>query len=262
MDHLQSKPRQSRSYRPEIQRRNSFRCKDHRPKTKLDVWNGVITSEFNVDGKRVKVTTQGDFDSDSVAFDIESGLIASGALEVELDFPYPPIHTTKYKYEVFVGSYDFPMNHTTRAINDGKGSGVAHIYREMQDTRSTKATRHQFNYAPVSKQYSRASKISFTAHFSPQKSSPSLPLTMQKRNTKQWHNYWNEGRFDDLTASSNPEADELQRQIILSQYHIRVNSAATGQSLQESGLMNNAWYGKFHMEMVVWHNAYWSTWGR
>jgi hypothetical protein len=66
----------------------------------LKLWDGTVTSTFKVNGKDVKVVTQGDFDSDAVAFTIESDLIKSGDLKVEMDFPYPPIHTTKYKYEV------------------------------------------------------------------------------------------------------------------------------------------------------------------
>jgi hypothetical protein len=70
------------------------------PRQKLDLWNGTITSTFKVGGHEVEVVTQGDFESDAVAFTIDSDLVASGDLQVELDFPYPPIHTTEYKYEV------------------------------------------------------------------------------------------------------------------------------------------------------------------
>lgn len=70
------------------------------PKQVLDLWNGIIISTFQVNGTDVKVTTQGDFDEDAVAFKIESDLLKSQQLGVELDFPYPPIHTTAYKYEV------------------------------------------------------------------------------------------------------------------------------------------------------------------
>lgn len=64
----------------------------------------MITSHFRVDGKDVKMVTQGDFESDAVAFSINSDLINSGDLQVEMDFPYPPIHTTTYKYEVRTGA--------------------------------------------------------------------------------------------------------------------------------------------------------------
>ncbi|KAL9942609.1 hypothetical protein ACHAQF_008618 [Verticillium nonalfalfae] len=250
----------------------------------LDLWSGVITSTFTVDGRPVKVVTQGDFDSDAVVFDIDSELIQSGDLTVELDFPYPPIHSTKYKYEVFVGVYDFPANHTTRLTRSCEAN-TAHIYHEMQATRysvnlrwpdmsplslqkvepegSTAITAHRYTLAPASgREEQKPSSLSFTAHFSPRKRLPDPPETIRARNTDGWHEYWDQGGFVDLTASTNPNATELQRRIITSQYHVRVNSAAKGESPQESGLMNNGWYGKFHMEMVVWHNAHWVSWGR
>ncbi len=31
---------------------------------------------------------------------------------------------------------------------------------------------------------------------------------------------------------------------------------------QESGLVNNGWYGRFHMEMVWWHTTHWMLWNR
>lgn len=70
------------------------------PKQELTLWDGVITSKFQVDGKDVTVVSQADFESDAVAFNIESDLVESGDLQVEMDFPYPPIHSVAYKYEV------------------------------------------------------------------------------------------------------------------------------------------------------------------
>ncbi|KAF9895321.1 hypothetical protein FE257_000225 [Aspergillus nanangensis] len=248
-----------------------------KPRQELDLWQGTITSTFKVDGTDVKVVTQGDFDSDSVVFNIDSKLIASGELTVELDFPYPPIHSTKYKYEVFVGVYDFPLNHTTSIVGRHE-KDAAHIYHELDETNyfvnlgwpsksplhlsqtknSTVEETHRYILTPVK----RSSNLKFTANFSPDKQTPDSPSSISRRNSKEWGRYWSDGGFVDLTSSSNSKADELQRRIILSQYHVRVNSAAKGQSPQESGLMNNGWYGKFHMEMVVWHNAHWATWGR
>ncbi|RYP79915.1 hypothetical protein DL770_006454 [Monosporascus sp. CRB-9-2] len=142
------------------------------PQQKLDIWNGVITSTFKV----VKVLTQGDLDSDAAIFDIESELVSSGDLGVELDFRYP----------------------------------------------------------------ARAQRT------------PALPSTIRKHNTADWNQYWNEGGFVDLTESSNPTAAELQRRIILMQYHMRFNSAATGQSPQESRLVYNGW-----TQNMGWEGARW-----
>ncbi|KAI3548807.1 hypothetical protein CSPX01_02830 [Colletotrichum filicis] len=254
------------------------------PRQELNLWSGIITSTFKIDGNAVKVVTQGDFATDAVTFQIESDLVSSGDLNIELDFPYPPIHTTKYKYEVFAGVYDFPLNHTTRIVNSCGRSDLAHIYHELQETSyfvnlrwpheapldlsrdepegSDKVNAHRYTLFPVGGTNQTATSLTFTADFSPQKQDPRPPADIQDESIAEWHDYWNEGGFVDLTLSSNPNATELQRRIILSQYHVRVNSAASGQSPQESGLMNNGWYGKFHMEMVIWHDAHWVTWGR
>lgn len=227
----------------------------------LDLWNGVITSTFTVAGSRVKVMTQGDFESDAVAFNVESNLIESGDLFVEFDFPYPPIHTEKYKYEVFVGVYDFPANHTTKLVSGCK-KNTAHVHHDLangyyvnvrwpdeaplglnrlEPSNSTAITAHRYVLSPADD----VSTISFTAEFARHKKVPDLPSEIQKRNSIDWHDYWEEGGFVDLTESSNPNATELQRRIVTSQYHVRVNSAATGESPQESGLMNNGWYGMY-----------------
>lgn len=232
------------------------------PIQKLDLWNGVITSSFKVAGESVRVVTQGDFDSDAVAVSIESDLVRSGDLQIELDFPYPPIHSTQYKYEVFAGVYDFPLNHTTRLVGDGNDRTSAHIQHVLQETsyfvnlrwpketplrlsrneplNSTAITAHRYTLGSIS----NSSSLTFTAHFSPDSHTPSFPAKIQDKNTREWNSYWKEGGFVDLTASSNPNATELQRRIITSQYHVRVNSGGNGQPPQESGLMNNGWYGK------------------
>ncbi|KAJ0308634.1 hypothetical protein COL516b_003178 [Colletotrichum fioriniae] len=234
------------------------------PRQELDLWSGIITSTFRVDGNTVKVITQGDFATDAVTFKIESDLVSSGDLNIELDFPYPPIHTTKYKYEVFAGVYDFPLNHTTRIVNSCGRSDLAHIHHELQETSyfinlrwpheaplnlsrdetegSVKINAHRYTLSPVGGRNQTSTSLTFTADFSPQKQDPRPPVDVQEASIAEWHDYWNEGGFVDLTLSSNPNATELQRRIILSQYHVRVNSAASGQSPQESGLMNNGWY--------------------
>ncbi|KAH8680180.1 Six-hairpin glycosidase-like protein [Ilyonectria robusta] len=249
---------------------------------KLDLWNGTITSTFKVDGFDVRIVTQGDFASDAVSFKVESELVQSGDLAVEMDFPYPPIHTTTYKYEVFAGVYNFPTNHTTSIVRQ-LSENVAHIRHEMQETKyfvnlrwpkksplsldrlepanSDAITAHRYTLSQ-SVHGSKTTQLSFTAHFSPFKAVPDTPKAIMQKNRGDWNDYWKEGGFVDLTQSSNPNATELQRRIIQSQYHVRVNSAGTGQPPQESGLMNNGWYGKFHMEMVLWHCAHWVSWGR
>lgn len=68
-----------------------------------------------------------------------------------------------------------------------------------------------------------------------------------------WQDYWENEAFLTLPITSNSSAKELQRRIILSQYLLAVNGAGKDPA-QDSGLVNNGWYGKFHLEMssVTW----------
>ncbi|KAF4814608.1 hypothetical protein CGCTS75_v013343 [Colletotrichum tropicale] len=262
-----------------------------KPHQELNPWNGTVVSNFQIDGHHTRVITQGDFETDSVAFEIQSDLISTGDLSVLFDFPYPPIHKVEKSsdFEVFMGTYDpkSSRNHTTSIVNNSFSQQIsAHIYHEMQETayylnlrwpnqtplslaqvenkdqNGTTAHRYTVRLRDASQDYMSPSKLIFTAHYSPKLEIPSLPSEIQKRNVVGWLNYWQEGGFVDLTKSTNPNATELQRRIILSQYAMRVNSAANGQPPQESGLVYNGWWGKFHLEMVIWHCAQWATWGR
>lgn len=65
----------------------------------------------------------------------------------------------------------------------------------------------------------------------------------------------------ELSSTGDSRVEELQRRIVLSQYLVAVNCAGHDPP-QESGLVNNGWYGKFHMEMYLWNALHWPLWGR
>ncbi|KAF4960216.1 hypothetical protein FGADI_1236 [Fusarium gaditjirri] len=192
----------------------------------LDLWHGTIISTFMINDAKGKVMTQGNFESDAVVFTIDPELIEWGKPKVELDFPYPPVHTTKHKNEVFVGVYDFPTNHSTKLSTDLK-IYLAYIYhnpgdkyyvnlrwpkKELLELRrldlqgSTKPTAHRYVLSSR-----HGNTIAFMAHFSPDKRVLDLPSTIDRRNRAGWQDYWRQGGFVDLTESTNPNATELQR---------------------------------------------------
>lgn len=78
---------------------------------------------------------------------------------------------------------------------------------------------------------------------------------------RSWPEYWKSGGALDLSGSTDPRWKELERRVVLSQYLMAVNEAGSNPP-QESGLVNNGWYGRFHMEMVWWHAAHWALWRR
>ncbi|MGV3616396.1 MAG: hypothetical protein ACO1SV_13785 [Fimbriimonas sp.] len=108
-----------------------------------------------------------------------------------------------------------------------------------------------------------AKVLSFVCAFSPRalpKTLPDAPATFAA-SRQNWPKFWREGGAIDLSGSRDPRWRELERRIVLSQYLMRVNEAGSWPP-QESGLVNNGWYGRFHLEMVWWHSAQWALWDR
>ena len=54
----------------------------------LDLWNGVITSHFRLDGEAVDVETLCHPTLDAVAVRVRSALLASGRVRIDIRFPY------------------------------------------------------------------------------------------------------------------------------------------------------------------------------
>ena len=77
-----------------------------------------------------------------------------------------------------------------------------------------------------------------------------------------WQAFWLSGAAVDLAGASGlPDAVELERRTVLSQYLTRANSAGMTPP-QETGLLSNSWSGRFHLEMRWWHQAHFPLWGR
>jgi hypothetical protein len=106
-------------------------------------------------------------------------------------------------------------------------------------------------------------EFSFVCAFSPQPLPEDLPCSgvTVEASRKSWSNYWKRGGAIDLSGSTDPRAKELERRIVLSQYLMKVNEAGSYPP-QESGLVNNGWFGRWHMEMYWWHAAHWALWNR
>jgi hypothetical protein len=81
----------------------------------LDLWTGVQTSRYQIKGQDVIVETCVHPNLDLVAMRIESPLVASGDLEVALDFAYPSL-----KNSAWVGDFNRTTGHETIAVNQGE----------------------------------------------------------------------------------------------------------------------------------------------
>ena len=109
----------------------------------------------------------------------------------------------------------------------------------------------------------KSNSLSFVCTFSPKPVGLGIPTADETFSSSRtaWHHYWMTGGAIDLSSSKDPRWKELERRIVLSQYLMKVNEAGSFPP-QESGLVNNGWFGKFHLEMTWWHAAHWALWNR
>jgi hypothetical protein len=230
----------------------------------LDLYSGTLCSTFQYNGSEVRVITRPDSQSDSIGIEVDSTLILTGRLGIFFDYPYSDVN----KFDApFVGNWSAVSKHTTTL--NGK-QGQAMIQHSMDATiyyttimwegkamiNGPLPDSHKYVLQPTG---SSNFKVSINYAATPQ-SPPSLEI-IEKNTQNWWSNYWETGSFVDLTQNKNQQAIELQRRIILSQYLLAVNEAGNDPP-QESGLVNNGWYGKFHLEMYWWHCGHWATWSK
>jgi len=232
------------------------------------LWNGIIYSYFILEGEQVIVKTACHPSSDAIGVSVKSDLIKKRQIKIFLDFPYPD----SKNFADYIGSYNQPDAHSSIIEMGSDNSAI--IARKMDDTKyfvslnwtskahllsgDTISSKHRFYLDPL-----QTSEISFTCTFSPEKKSQPY-LTAAKvfaENRKAWSEFWKSGAAIDLSQSNDKRWKELERRIVLSQYLMKVNEAGSYPP-QESGLVNNGWYGRFHFEMIWWHGVHNSLWNR
>jgi hypothetical protein len=233
----------------------------------LDLWTGVLSSSFLLNGTQVRVQTIASPETDTVAVTITSGLLKIGGLGVLLDFPYA---SSKNKFDApFVGVWNATDNHTTSLRSTRNGASIRHVLDATtyfadivweQEASIKRWSNNTHKYVLETKMNSDT--LHFTVTYAPQATRDVESFeAIKEKATDWWSQYWCSGAFISLPIETNTSAKELQRRIILSQYLLVVNGAGKDPA-QESGLVNNGWYGKFHMEMVFWHLAHWTVWNK
>jgi protein-glucosylgalactosylhydroxylysine glucosidase len=227
----------------------------------LDLWTGIATSSFTIDGVDVRVRTAAHPDRSEVAVVVASPLIQSGRLKIRLAFPY-----ASASFGPDYQDWIHPDSHQT--ILTPRGDNGADFSRTLDTTHyyaralwSSGATlaetaKHQYLLSDSD------THLELTVCFSPTpiESEANSVTAVQSASKDHWQNYWTTGGALDLSATKDPRAAELERRIILSQYVMAVHDAGSFPP-QETGLGVNSWYGKFHMEMYWWHAAHWALWG-
>ncbi|MDD4968469.1 MAG: hypothetical protein PHT07_03470 [Paludibacter sp.] len=225
----------------------------------LDLWNGEIASKFNLNGKAVSVQTSCHPTDDMICVRIQS-VTHTG---IKFHFPYPSGGHTDDACD-----WDSNNKHSTSLVEQTENSAL--LERKVDETiyyvkiswegkaKLIEKEKNYFVLQPTSDDFS------FTASFTPikpgEKVQPTVSETMLA-SEKYWNSFWTTGGAIDFSACKDKRAPELERRVVLSQYLLAIQCAGSVPP-QETGLTYNSWYGKFHLEMIWWHEAQFALWGR
>lgn len=229
----------------------------------LDLWSGEIHSTFKLENELVEVITFCDPKWDQIQVQVKSSLLKEGRIQLQLIFPYP---TGAWSDDGVW--YHEKKNHQSDIVSHSeKTASILHeldstkYFVSMQWTntaRVTKSAAHEFVINPSS-----ASNVwNFSILFDPQQKNIQNSFPVSKSgNALSWKKYWETGAAIDFLGSTDKRAFEIERRVVLSQYLMHTQEAGYFPP-QETGLTNNSWYGKPHLEMTWWHLAHYGLWNR
>jgi hypothetical protein len=230
----------------------------------LDLWQGRLTSRWQLRGQRVSVTSAVAPDSDTLALRIRSPLLATGTLAVRIALPRG--YDLKVKHNPPL-DWSAPGSHRTTVLaQDERQLALEHVRGAARYAMTVAAAApvniarpdtHTFLVTPAS-----GDTLDLTVSFAQQGRAPAVAVDdVFAAAAAHWRSYWQSGAAIDFAGSTDPRAPELERRIVLSQYLAGIQLGDTLPA-QESGLTTATWYGKHHTEMVWWHTAHFALWGR
>lgn len=222
----------------------------------LDMWTGEISSKFSYKGKKYSVQTVCDPALDMIG----THIVSDGKIAVDLRFPYP------------TGGHcddacDWTKDNLHSTVLVGKTANSAILKRTIDATvyyvtvrwegkakiKQTGKNRYQLVVG--------GKTLSLTCEYSEQPSKGDKTFAQVEAESKTyWEGYWKKGGMADFGACKDPRAKEMERRVVLSQYLLAIQDAGDTPP-QETGLTYNSWFGKFHLEMILWHQAQFALWG-
>ena len=228
----------------------------------LDLWDGLLTSSFEIEHQDVQVETCCHPTLDAAAFSVRSSLIETQSLGVLLKFPYgsPAVPAADWespdKHRTEIAAQQSDQVTLLRVMNSER---YFVTIRYSEGVMVQRVGKHEFLFY----QNHAGRMMELVCSFSCAPLRASLPSyePVQRAAAAHWNSFWSHGGIIDLSESKDPRAHEIERRVILSQYLTAIQ--CSGSMLpQETGLTCNSWYGKAHLEMHFWHAAHFALWGR
>ena len=230
----------------------------------LDLWKGLISSSFLLGEERIDVQTCCHPERDMIGLKITSEGLKKGLIGLNLRFSYPFNRKFTNQPELNKDSL-----HHSEIIRLGEHSAVfVHVldttryYVKIVWSGHGKVFEKKLHYFVLSPGGSDANFSASVEFSSIDNFKESVDFSeIVTYSAQQWSNFWNTGGAIDFSGTVDPRAFELERRVVLSRYLTRIQCAGKYPP-QETGLTQNSWYGKFHLEMYWWHAAHWAYWDR
>lgn len=225
--------------------------------TKLDMWDGKVSSSFNYGKDNYRVVTICSPTGGKITSRVES----SARPKIVVRFAYP---TGGHSDDACDWTKD--KLHSTTIVSQTAKSVLLRrtIDKTIYYVRVSWAGNASLKQTGRNKLIltSKANTLDFSVEFA-ENEVADAPFDFDgamAATTQFWHNYWNTGAIVDFSRVADPRARELERRVVLSQYLLAVNDGGDTPP-QETGLTYNSWFGKFHLEMIWWHQAEFALWG-
>ncbi|MDO4296723.1 MAG: glycoside hydrolase family 65 [bacterium] len=246
----------------------------------LHLYEGLLESCFCLDGVPCQVKTVCCGEEDTLAFWIESESLAED-LTVEFAFPYgsPDISASNWEAEEAHTSEIVEQTEEKVVWKRTLDRDIYYVTLFLEKARVEQEAKHRFSLVPTNplksdrqsnkqldkslNKQSNQQQLAFRVRFEREDAFRKRKTLEDKKSVQQvfdeaaqhWKAFWEKGGVVDLHRSRDARAMELERRIVLSQYLLAIQSAGN-MPPQETGLTCNSWYGKAHLEMYLWHEAY------
>jgi hypothetical protein len=223
----------------------------------LKLKQGEIESRFVLAADTFRVLTVCHPSLDMVAASVTDKTHAG----INLRFPYP---TGGHSDDAC--NWDADDKHSTEIVRSDDHSAL--LKRTLDETTYYVSLRWQGKASLTEKRKNyllltpEEDAISLSCLFSAEEPKAELPLfaDAEGASASYWNEFWTSGAAVDFSHCTDPRAKELERRVVLSQYLLAIQSAGSVPP-QETGLTYNSWFGKFHLEMIWWHQSWQALWG-
>lgn len=222
----------------------------------LDMWKGEIKSSFRYGRQKFEVSTVCDPKLDIVATRVKS----DGKFAVDLRYPYPTVghcdDACDWNKDKLHSTLIVKQTASSALLKRVIDNSVYYVTINWQGQAKLKRTgRNRMQIV------SEGKELQLTCEYSLQPSAVKKTFRgIEGMTNAYWQEYWKNGSIVDFSHCRDRRAKEIERRVVLSQYLLAIQDAGDTPP-QETGLTYNSWFGKFHLEMILWHQAQFATWG-